>query len=73
MPSVIFCQCGSDKVDVRYWDDKDTPVIACASCGKTANLPGFTLGRFGYTVACLEEARNDRAVMNGLYSGQAED
>lgn len=62
MPAIIFCQCGSDKVDVRYWMDKQTARIRCAECGNESQLTGFTLGRFGYGSASIAEAKADKAV-----------
>jgi len=67
MSAMIFCaQCRSERVDVREVRPDGARVIACASCGQTEVVRGFTIGRCGYSEAgllalprLLDEARRD--------------
>lgn len=55
--SIIFCsQCGSRKVDVRYWQRQNAARVSCAECGNEATLTNFTLGRVAAT-SFEDEAR----------------
>src|SRR5690606_3107732 len=48
MSAMIFCaRCRSELVDVREVRPDGARVIACASCGQTEVVRGFTLGRCG--------------------------
>mgnify|MGYP001593850445 CR=1 FL=1 len=61
--SILFCQCGSSTVDVRGWISPTVPEIACSSCGKTASIPGFTIGRSfsAAGIIAVKQAVEDRA------------
>ena len=67
MSAMIFCaRCRSELVDVREVRPDGARVIACASCGQTEVVRGFTLGRCGYyklgfavLSRLLDEARRD--------------
>ena len=48
MPSVamlLFCQCGSDRVDVTNWN-ANRPRIHCFTCGHESWMDGFTVSEF---------------------------
>lgn len=67
MSAFIFCKhCRSERVDVRETTAGGDQVFACATCGQTATVAGFTLGRCGYGMEgvtalprLLDEARRD--------------
>jgi hypothetical protein len=62
----VCCKCGSLKIDVRYWKDRQTCVVRCAECGNEADLQGFTLGRVNINnqqrCEVLEDAAFPRAM-----------
>ena len=45
MPVLLFCQCGSDRVDLKLWNG-NRPQVRCLTCGKEAWLDGFTVSEF---------------------------
>jgi hypothetical protein len=60
---VLFCRCGSHKVDVNHWVDRSTAVVRCYECDTQAELTGFTLGRVYVDESTAATAEKDRAVM----------
>jgi hypothetical protein len=38
---LLFCQCGSDRVDIKLWNVRRAPVHYL-TCGRKAWLDGFT-------------------------------
>lgn len=63
VPSLIFCRCGSDRVDVKNWNGPRAR-IECLTCGQEAGLEGFTLGEFDLSKlvvgALVDQARKHR-------------
>lgn len=45
MPVLVFCQCGSDRVDVSSWNGRRAR-IKCYTCNHESWLDGFTLSDF---------------------------
>lgn len=68
--SVIFCKCGSEKVDVHAARGANGGVlIRCYACDHAAEIDGFVLGRVDVDAAdrLLPEAKKDAAeVIRGL-------
>ena len=60
MPVVIFCQCGSDRVDIKLWNNRRAR-LQCFTCGQEAWLEGFTVSDFDpamlLTAAVIDQAR----------------
>ena len=60
---VVFCQCGSDKVDIDRWDNARA-LLKCYTCERTAWVEGFTLGKLDFVEqlfgAILDQARKYR-------------
>lgn len=63
MAALLFCQCGSDRVDVKLWNVKRAQ-IQCLTCGHEAWLDGFTISEFEptklLTAALVDQARKHR-------------
>jgi hypothetical protein len=61
--ALLFCQCGSDRVDIATWNGRRAQV-RCASCGHEAWLDGFTVSDFDpsklLTAALVDQARKHR-------------
>lgn len=45
MAVLLFCQCGSDRVDIKLWNVRRAQ-IHCLTCGQEASLDGFTVSEF---------------------------
>jgi hypothetical protein len=60
---LLFCACGSDRVDIASWQGRRAQV-RCASCGHAAWLEGFTLSEFEpaklLANALIDQARKHR-------------
>jgi hypothetical protein len=60
---LLFCQCGSDRVDVHMWNGSRAQ-IRCLSCNHEAWLDGFTVSEFDVskllTAAVVDQARKHR-------------
>jgi hypothetical protein len=60
---VLFCQCGSDKVDVDKWDNQRM-LLKCFTCERTAWVDGFTVGKLDFVEqlfgAILDQSRKYR-------------
>lgn len=60
---VLFCQCGSDRVDIKLWNNRRAQ-LQCFSCGQEAWLEGFTVSEFDpaklLTAAVIDQARKHR-------------
>src|SRR5437879_98607 len=60
---LVFCQCGSDRVDIKLWNGA-RPQIRCLTCGREAWLDGFTLSEFEpgklLVDALVDQARKHR-------------
>jgi hypothetical protein len=68
--SILFCACGSQRVDLSGWTGPGAPVFKCCDCGHSGSAPGFTVGRVDPPIAterALEAARADRMVFGGVY------
>ena len=63
MAVLLFCQCGSDRVDVKLWNVRRAQ-IHCLTCGHEAWLEGFTVSEFEpsrlLTAALVDQARKQR-------------
>jgi hypothetical protein len=63
VPVVLFCQCGSDRVDIKLWNNRRVQ-LQCFSCGHEAWLEGFTVSEFDpaklLTAAVIDQARKHR-------------
>jgi len=63
MAMLLFCACGSDRVDISGWQGRRAQ-IRCASCGHSAPLDGFTLSEFDpsklLAAALIDQARKHR-------------
>lgn len=63
MPVLLFCQCGSDRVDVKLWNGRRAQ-LECYTCGQNAWLEGFTVSDFDparlFTAAVIDQARKHR-------------
>lgn len=60
---LLFCQCGSDRVDVKLWNARRA-LLQCFTCGQEAWLEGFTVSEFDpaklLTAAVVDQARKHR-------------
>jgi hypothetical protein len=60
---LLFCQCGSDRVDIKRWNVRRAQ-FECYSCGQEAWLDGFTVSEFDptklLTAAVIDQARKHR-------------
>ena len=63
MAVLLFCQCGSDRVDIKLWNVRRAQ-IHCFTCGHEAWLDGFTVGEFDpvklLTAVVVDQARKHR-------------
>ena len=63
MPVLLFCQCGSDRVDIATWNGRRAR-IRCATCNQESWLDGFTVSQFEpaklLTDALVDQARKHR-------------
>jgi hypothetical protein len=63
VPVLLFCQCGSDRVNIKLWSGS-RPQIHCLTCHKEAWLDGFTVSEFDpamlLTAALIDQARKHR-------------
>jgi hypothetical protein len=59
MAVLLFCQCGSDRVDIKLWNVRRTQ-LHCLTCGHEAWLEGFTVSEF-YPAKLLSAAVIDQA------------
>ena len=63
MASLIFCQCGSDRVDIHGWN-VNRAQLRCLTCGRDSWMDGFTLSEFDpvklMTAALIDQARKQR-------------
>jgi hypothetical protein len=63
VPVVLFCQCGSDRVDIAQWNGMRAR-LRCYTCDREAWLDGFTVSEFDpgrlLTGALLDQARKHR-------------
>jgi hypothetical protein len=57
---LLFCQCGSDRVDIKLWNVRRAQ-LQCFTCGQEAWLEGFTVSEFDpaklLTAAVVDQAR----------------
>jgi hypothetical protein len=60
---LVFCQCGSDRVDVTNWNASRAR-LHCFSCGRECWLDGFTVSEFDpsklFAAALVDQARKHR-------------
>jgi hypothetical protein len=60
---LLFCQCGSDRVDIKLWNVRRAQ-IHCRPCGQEAWLDGFTVSEFEPArllgAALVDQARKHR-------------
>jgi len=60
---VLFCQCGSDKVDVKQWQNGRAQ-FHCYTCERSSWVEGFTLSKLDFAEqlfgAILDQARKHR-------------
>ena len=63
MAVLLFCQCGSDRVETGLWNANRVR-IRCATCGQEAWLDGFTVSEFDVSKllssALVDQARKHR-------------
>jgi hypothetical protein len=61
--ALLFCQCGSDRVDVHVWNGQRAQ-LRCLTCSHESWLDGFTISEFDpaklLTAAIVEQARKHR-------------
>jgi hypothetical protein len=60
---LLFCQCGSDRVDIKLWNVRRAQ-LHCMTCGQEAWLGRFTVSDFDPTkllaAAVIDQARKHR-------------
>jgi hypothetical protein len=60
---LLFCQCGSDRVDVSVWNGSRAR-LRCLTCSGECWLDGFTVSEFDagklLTAALVDQARKHR-------------
>jgi hypothetical protein len=60
---VLFCQCGSDRVDIDKWDNQRA-LLKCFTCQRTAWVEGFTISKLDFVEqlfgAILDQSRKYR-------------
>jgi hypothetical protein len=60
---LLFCGCGSDRVDIKLWN-ANRAQLQCHTCGHEAWLDGFTVSEFDpaklLTAAVIDQARKHR-------------
>ena len=63
MAVLLFCQCGSDRVETGQWNAIRVR-IRCGTCGRECWLDGFTLSEFDpgklLASALIDQARKHR-------------
>src|SRR3954470_23875865 len=63
VPVLLFCQCGSDRVDIKLWNVRRAQLHRL-TCGPEAWLDGFTVSDFDaaklLTAAVVDQARKHR-------------
>lgn len=63
MAVLLFCQCGSDRVDIKTWNVRRAQ-LHCYTCGHEAWLDGFTVSEFEpaklLSAALVDQARKHR-------------
>lgn len=63
MAVLLFCQCGSDRVDIKLWNVRRAQ-LCCLTCGQEAWLDGFTVSEFEpaklLASALVDQARKHR-------------
>jgi hypothetical protein len=63
VPVLLFCQCGSDRIDIAQWNGQRAR-IRCLSCNGEAWLDGFTVSDFEpaklLVSAMVDQARKHR-------------
>lgn len=63
VPVVLFCQCGSDRVDIAQWNGTRARLL-CFTCEREAWLDGFTVSDLDpvrlTTAALVDQARKHR-------------
>lgn len=63
MAVLLFCQCGSDRVDLKQWNVRRAR-LHCLTCGQEAWLEGFTISEFDpaklLAAAVIDQARKHR-------------
>jgi hypothetical protein len=63
VPVLLFCHCGSDRVDIKLWNNRRAQ-LHCFTCGQEAWLEGFTVSEFDpvklLTAAVVDQARKHR-------------
>jgi hypothetical protein len=60
---LLFCQCGSDRVEITNWN-VNRARLRCFTCSREAWLDGFTLSEFDpsklFAAALIDQARKHR-------------
>ena len=77
---ILFCECGSDRIDVLRWD-KSRALFKCFSCNQERWVEGFTIAEFDEVSyvwgAVLDQARKHRkrdpAILERLRARQREE
>ena len=63
MALLLFCQCGSDRVDIKTWNGSRAR-IQCLTCERECWLDGFTVSEFDpaklLAAALVDQARKHR-------------
>ena len=63
MAVLLFCQCGSDRVEITTWNTNRAR-LHCFSCGRESWLDGFTISEFDpsklLAAALIDQARTHR-------------
>jgi hypothetical protein len=61
--SLVFCQCGSDRVEIGTWNGRRAR-LRCLSCNNESWIDGFTLSEFEpaklMSAALVDQARKHR-------------
>jgi len=64
VPVLLFCQCGSDRVDVHVWNGRLGAQLRCLTRSHEAWLDGFTVSEFDpaklLTAAIVDQVRKHR-------------
>jgi len=60
---ILFCRCGSDRVDITQWNGQRC-LVTCYTCQNSTWVDGFTLGEFDLVKnligAAIDQARKHR-------------
>ena len=63
MAVLLFCLCGSDRVDIKLWNARRSQ-LHCFTCGQESWLEGFTVSEFDpaklLAAAVIDQARKHR-------------